>query len=234
LSGDDRFRESAENIALGMSALWPDPGYAGGDDFWTERHAGFSLLAYVWAAIVSDDQAEAFKALADEAVTAYLELQATYPAGYADTEARCFAHTANAHGESGDYFGCSPWMSAILADGLVQYARESAADRAAEVEQSLIALGRIIAQSGIQPDGRPYYFMGVDTDQFMLEEYDEHYGESAYLIAMSWALSGKTDTELRAAADALITLLGEAGTAPHIRSFNWQCRSSVAAPWYLQ
>ncbi len=234
LSGDDRFRESAENIALGMSALWPDPGYAGGDDFWTERHAGFSLLAYVWAAIVSDDQAEALRALADEAVTAYLEVQATYPPGYADQNARCFAHTGNAHGEGGDYFGCSPWMSAILADGLVQYARDSAADRAAEVEQSLISLGRIIAQSGIQADGRPYYFMGVDTDQFMLEEYDEHYGESAYLIAMSWALSGKNDAELRAAADALVTLLGDVGSAPHIRSFNWQCRSSVAAPWYLQ
>jgi hypothetical protein len=124
-------------------------------------------------------------------------------------------------------------MSAILADGMVQYALESAADRAAEVEQSLIALGRIIAQRGIQPDGRPYYFMGVDTDQNIIEEYDEHYGESAYLIAISWALSGKSDAELRAAADALVTLLGEAGTAPHIRSFNWQCRS-VAAPWYLQ
>ncbi len=234
LSGDDRFRESAENMALGMSALWPDPGYAGGDDFWTERHAGFGLLAYVWAAIVSDDQADAFKALADEAVTAYLEVQATYPPGYADQAARCFAHTGNAHGEGGDYFGCSPWMSAILADGLVQYARESAADRAAEVEQSLIALGRIIAQRGIQPDGRPYYFMGVDTDQNMLEEYDEHYGESAYLIAMSWALSGKSDDDLRAAADALVAALADNGSAPHIRSFNWQCRSSVAAPWYLQ
>src|SRR6185295_6527167 len=113
LTGDDRYRESAEGIALGMSELWADPGYAGGSDFWTERHAGFSLLAYVWAMIVSDDQSAAFRQLADEAVDAYLSMQSTYPAGYTDPDARCFAHTADAHGESGAYFGCSPWMSAI-------------------------------------------------------------------------------------------------------------------------
>ena len=33
-------------------------------------------------------------------------------------DARCFAHTATAHGESWGGSGCSPWMSAILADAL--------------------------------------------------------------------------------------------------------------------
>ncbi|HYJ08567.1 MAG TPA: hypothetical protein VEX18_06150 [Polyangiaceae bacterium] len=233
LSGDDRFRESAEDIALGMAELWPDPGYSGGDDFWTERHAGFGLLAYDWAMIVSDDRALEFRTLADEAVDAYLAMQATYPAGYADDNARCFAHTADAHGEGGAYFGCSPWMSAILGDALAQYALESDAARAEQVQSALIKLGRIIAQRGIQADGRPYYFMGVATADNMPEEYDEHYGESAYLIGMSWHFSGRNDSALRSAADQLLARMASDGSAPHLRSFNWQCRSAVTGPWYL-
>jgi hypothetical protein len=234
LTGDDRFRESAEDMGLAMSVLWSDPGYAGGDDFWTERHAGFGLLAFVWAMIVSDDHAAELRALADEAVTAYLEIQASYPPGYTDADARCFAHTADAHGEGGAYFGCSPWMSAIVADGLDQYARESGDARAAEVRESLVKLGRIIAQRGIQPDGRPYYFMGVGTDENMIDEYDEHYGESAYVIAMAWYFSGRNDDTLRAAADTLVERIASDGTIPHVRSFNWQCRSAVAGAWFLQ
>lgn len=234
LSGDDRYRESAEDMALAMSVLWSDPDYAGGDDFWTERHAGFGLLAYVWAMIVSDDRAADFRALADEAVDAYLHIQATYPAGYDDPDARCFAHTANAHGEDGAYFGCSPWMSAIVGDALEQYATESGGERATKVRDSLVKLGRIIAQRGIQPDGRPYYFMGVGTDENMIDEYDEHYGESAYLIAMAWYFSGKNDAQLRSAADALVQKVASDGTVPHVRSFNWQCRSAVAGAWFLR
>ncbi|HEV8246670.1 MAG TPA: hypothetical protein VGP93_12920, partial [Polyangiaceae bacterium] len=124
--------------------------------------------------------------------------------------------------------------SAIVGDALEQYATESATDRADAVHQSLVELGTIIAQRGIQPDGRPYYFMGVDTDQNMIDDYDEHYGESAYLIGMAWYFSGSSDDTLRAAADALVTSLGTNGSAPHIRSFNWQCRSAVAGPWFLQ
>ena len=234
LSGDDRYRESAEGMALGMSQLWSSPGYAGGADFWTERHAGFGLLAYVWAMIVSDDQSANFRRLADTAVDAYLSLQATYPPGYTDTEARCFAHTAEAHGEGGAYFGCSPWMSAILGDALEQYARESDATRAGAVHASLVKLGRIIARRGIQPDGRPYYFMGVGTTENMPEEYNEHFGESVYLIAMAWFYSGKTDAALRTAADTLVARMGSEGEVPHVRSFNWQCRSAVAGPWFLR
>ena len=234
LTGDDRYRDSAEDIALGMSQLWPDPGYAGGSDFWTERHAGFGLLAYVWAMIVSDDKASELRRLADEAVDAYLDMQRTYPPDYTDSAARCFAHTADAHGEGGPYFGCSPWMSAILADGLDEYARETDSTRSEAVRASLVALGRIIAQRGIQPDGRPYYFMGVATTENMLEEYNEHLGESAYLIGMAWSYSGQSDSALRSAADALVAKLGTDGEAPHVRSFNWQCRSAVQGPSFLE
>ena len=66
---------TTQKFAIRMHDLWSDPGYDGGADFWTERNAGFSLLAYEWAALISDDRADTFAAWADEAVAAYLAMQ---------------------------------------------------------------------------------------------------------------------------------------------------------------
>ena len=234
LTGDDRFREAAEDVAARAASLWPSPGYAGGADFWTERHAGFGLLAYVWVAMVSDDEAATYVALADDAVTAYLDVQATYPAGYDDEDARCFAHHADAHGESYGYFGCSPWMSAILADAMHAYAELRGGANATRAHTSVIRLGRMLARDGRDGAGKPFYFMGVGTTDDEVDDFDEHWGETAYVIAMAWHLDGRRNASLRAAADELITGLATNGTAPHTRSFNWQCRSAVATPWFLR
>lgn len=230
LSGDDRFREAAENVAIRMHDLWSDPGYAGGADFWTERNAGFSLLAYEWAAAVSDDQTATFAGWASEAVAAYVAMQDDAGAAW-EADARCFAHHADAHDEPYGYVGCSPWMSAILADGLDAHARRtgSAAARTAIVE-----LGRMIARHGVDPEGRPYYWMGAGVDSNEVDPYEEHWGESAYVVAMAWHLSGRTDTELHTAAMALVAGLAANGEAGQLRSFNWQCRSAVLTPSYLR
>ena len=248
-TGDDRFRESAEDMALGVTSLWNDPTYDGSDGFWTERHAGFGLLAYVWAGIVSDDRAAQFRALADAAVDAAIADQDTYPSGYASADARCFAHTVVAHGESTDrnFMGCSPWMSAILADGLDEYARTTDAGRAARVRSALVKLGTVVARRGLIPGGPPYYFMGIDSSYNMVNPDDgvvgsesgdswdyEHVGEAAYLVAMAWHYGGRTDATLRATADSLVAMLSSDGGAPHMRSFNWQCRSAVSAPSFLK
>lgn len=233
LTGDDRFRESAEDVAEAYHSLWSDPGYAGGADFWTERHAGFALLAYVWAMNVSDDQAEQFRGLADEAVTAYLAVQDTYPQGYADPDARCFAHSDEAAGEGFGFWGCSPWLSAILADGLDQYATESPGAQADAARAAIVKLGRIVARDGLDPDGKPYYWMGVGDGNGVVDDYDEHWGESAYVVAMAYHHSGASDPGLRQVAEELVAGFGDFGTAPHMRSFNWQCRSAVATPYFL-
>jgi hypothetical protein len=232
LTGDDRFRERAEDIAERAHDLWADPGYAGGADFWTERHAGFGLLAYVGAAMVSDDQGDTFLAWADEAVDAYLDVMATYPPGYDDPDARCFAHHADAHGEDYGYFGCSPWMSAILADGLEQYAIERGGTQAEAAREAIVKMGRLFALQGSDETGRPYYWMGVGTDEDEIDDYDEHWGESAYVIAMAYRYAEEPD--LLAAAAALVDGLAANGEVGQIRSFNWQCRSAVATPYYLE
>jgi hypothetical protein len=230
LSGDDRFREAAENVAIRMHDLWNDPGYDGGADFWTERNAGFSLLAYEWAALVSDDQVATFDGWASEAVAAYLALQDVADNAW-EADARCFAHHADAHDEPYGYVGCSPWMSAILADALDAHARRtgSAAARTAVVE-----LGRMIARHGLDAEGRPYYWMGAGVASNEADPYEEHWGESAYIVAMAWHFSGRTDAELHAAAMGLVDGLATRGEAGQLRSFNWQCRSAVMTPTFLR
>ncbi len=234
LTGDDRFREAAESVALRMAELWPSPEYAGGSDFWTERHAGFALLAYVWAEMVSDDRSSEFAALADSAANAYFDMQAMYPVGHEDTEARCFSHQADAHGEDYGYMGCSPWMSAILADSIDAYAaiRSGAEEQAAKA--SLVQLGRAVARQGLDDTGKPYYWMTVDSDAGEVDSFDEHWGEPAYVVALAYEHSGRDDSELFSIARNLVINLADHGTSPHVRSFNWQCRSAVATPYFLR
>ena len=236
LTGDERSREAAEAVALRVEVLQgKSPGYDGGDDFWTERFAGFSLLAFEWAHVVSDDRAAYFAQLADAVVTASLHTQDSYPPGYTDQQARCFAHSATAHTEPYGYDGCSPWMSAILADGLHSYAARVGGARGAAVHASLIKLGRAIARDGRDPKtGRPYYWMGVGGTRGEPDEYDEHWGESAYLVALAFWLDGKRDAGLRRAADELVTGLRERGEVGQVRSFNWQCRTAVLTPAFLR
>jgi hypothetical protein len=233
LTGDDRYREAAEAVSARVVGMW-NPLYNGADGFWTERHAGFALLAHEWAAIVSDDKAATIAARADAAVTAYLSGQDKYPVGYTDTSARCFAHTAAAHGETFGYIGCSPWMSAIVADGLDAYARRVGGTRAAQVRQSLAKLGRSIARDGLDSSGKPYYWMGEGNTNHEIDAYDEHWGEAVYIIAMAWDATGRTEAGLKTKADALLAGMIAHGEVGQVRSFNWQCRSAVMAPYFLK
>jgi hypothetical protein len=233
LTGDDRFREAAEAVSAKVATMW-DPNYDGTDEFWTERHAGFALLAHEWAAIVSDDKAPAIAARADAAVTAFLAAQMAPRYGQTDNEARCFAHTATAHGEDWGGNGCSPWMSAILADALDAHARRVGGDRAVAVRAALARLGRAIVKDGRDSTGRPLYWMGVGTSADQVDEYDEHWGESAYIVALAWNATGRTDAALKTAADSLVLGVRDRGEVGQVRSFNWQCRSSVMAPALLR
>ncbi|MDQ3365285.1 MAG: hypothetical protein M3680_07650 [Myxococcota bacterium] len=233
LTGDDRFREVAEAISARVAGMW-DPDYNGTDEFWTERHAGFALLAHEWAARVTDDRAVEITGRADTAVSAFLAAQLAPRFGQGATDARCFAHTATAHGESWGTNGCSPWMSAILADGLDAHARRVGGTRADDVRTALARLARIVAREGRDSTGRPLYWMGVGGSGDEVDAYDEHWGESAYIVALGWTASGRTEQPLKDAADQLVAGLRSRGEVGQVRSFNWQCRSAVMAPALLQ
>ena len=235
MTGDDRFRESAEDIATRVQALWNSPGYAGGSDFWTERHAGFGLLAYVWARIVTDNEAAQLETLAAGAVNAYVAMQSMYATSYTDSTARCFAHTPASAGETfAGQWGCSPWMSAIVADAMDQFATETGGALATNARSSIVKLGNVIARNGRDTSGKPFYWMGVGSLADDVDPYNEHWGEPAYVVAMAYFHGGKTDATLKTAAMQMLAGLKSYGSVPHLRSFNWQCRSAVATPYYLR
>ena len=221
MTGDDRFRESAEGVAARANALWA-PEFGG--NLWTERHAGFRLLANVWAAVVSDDRSDQFWQEADRSVEATLAVLDAAPAGPGSPEARCFVH-------DGDQ--CSPWMSAIVADGLDAYASERPGPLADRAREAIVQLGRMLARAGRDPSGKPYYMLYVSGGG-EVDDYDEHWGESAYVAAMAWHHSGRSEPELYTAAEQLVAGLSREGSAPHLRSASWQCRSAVATPYYLR
>jgi hypothetical protein len=125
-------------------------------------------------------------------------------------------------------------MSAILADALDAYATERGGDRAAAARDAIVKLGRLLAREGRDATGRPLYWIGLGDAADVADEYDEHAAESAYVIAMAWHWSGRTDRALRRAVTELVSSFAIRGTSPHTRSFNWQCRSAVATPYYLQ
>lgn len=233
LTGDDRFREAAEAVSARVVTMW-NPVYNGADRFWTERNAGFALLAHEWALMVTDDQDAAIRARSEAAVSAFLGMQLQYPAGYTDTTVRCFGHTAAAHGESFGGTGCSPWMSAILADALDEYARRVGGSRAADVRASLVMLGRSLARDGLDASGKPLYWMSEGTGTDVPDDYDEHWGESAYVVALAWNATGRMDPALKVAADQLAAGFKANGEVGQTRSFNWQCRSAVATPALLK
>jgi hypothetical protein len=181
---------------------------------------------------VSDNQSSTFNTWATQAVDAYLAMQDNARSG-SDANARCFAHSAEAHGEDYGTVGCSPWMSSIVADGLEAHALRIGGARAATVRAHLVMLGRAIASRGRDPSGKPYYWMAVSGGG-EVDAYDEHWGESAYQVAMAWHYSGRSDAQLRSVADALVAGLRTNGEAGQLRSFNWQCRSAVQTPAYLR
>ena len=71
-------------------------------------------------------------------------------------------------------------------------------------------------------------------DSAEIDPYEEHWGESAYVVALAWHWSGRADAELRTAALSLVDGLGRLGEAGQLRSFNWQCRSAPMAAYFLR
>jgi len=52
--------------------------------------------------------------------------------------------------------------------------------------------------------------------------------------AMAFHYSGRTDMTLRTNVMHFVNGFANDGTVGQLRSFNWQCRSAIATPFYLQ
>ena len=82
------------------------------------------------------------------------------------------------------------------------------------VRARLVELGQFVASQGRDATGRPLYWAGVGGATDELDTYDEHWGESAYVVALAWYWGGKTNTKLRQAADELVAGAEHGGGKP--------------------
>jgi len=116
LSGDDRIKIVLEKL-FERSLIWT-PSYKTDYKFWTERHQAAALntaLAY-WEITGSKKAA----ARINEIIQATVDM-VFYPKEEWDLKG-CPQHTYESHeGKSGNSPVCSPWMMALLGDGLWRY-----------------------------------------------------------------------------------------------------------------
>ena len=76
--------------------------------------------------------------------------------------------------------------------------------------------------------------MGPGSPSDEIDPYDEHRGESAYIVAVAAHLTDHEDAELEQGLDELLQGFSDHGIAGQLRSFNWQCRAGVMTPWFAQ
>ncbi|NJK32451.1 MAG: hypothetical protein HC927_08580 [Deltaproteobacteria bacterium] len=100
----------------------------------------------------------------------------------------------------------------------------------AEAGDMLISLGRSIALHGLDGEGKPTYWMAFDGAS-EIDDYDEHWGESAYVLALAqwWdhlLNPGSRDPLLATATEELTQGTASFGEIGQLRSFNWQCRAA--------
>jgi hypothetical protein len=116
LTGDPALLDAIERVAEAGTS-W-DPAYEVDDNFWTERHQTYALLAALsaWEATGADEHAERARQVAEESFA-----MAADPAGSWHDDG-CMLHGMTAHeGAGGDVPVCSPWMSALFSDAVWEY-----------------------------------------------------------------------------------------------------------------
>jgi hypothetical protein len=255
LTGDDRALEAGKV----MARLWLDgwqPGYRPGqhnapkvgDSGWAERYEGYGLLGVLDGWEMTGDRA--YWDRARHYADAIYEHQTRPPDGHpADGSFRTSRNTGK-----GFSAGSSPWMTAILLDGVFQYWLATGDSRASGIvtrwcdfldRYGMVSDGSqayYIIRSPFSDPGSPPSDIGPDMEL--------HNPEVAYMFAMGIYFSD--DAARRAAyrkrfdnAFRLATVLDHDNVLDHraiqgreldssVRSFSWSFQSSSQLIFFLQ
>jgi imidazolonepropionase-like amidohydrolase len=226
LTGDERFRD-AVNLGLVGWSKWKRIEYTG-KDFWTERHAGTGLAAYLHAYELSGDPAQL--AMARRYFEAVLSLQ-VHPLDGKPSDG-AWLHTADSHGD-GNGWTSSAWMSALLMDSIWKLWQVSGDERC---PMSLAMYSKFAQKNAITPDGKGVYYMVNSPGRGKSEDPESppHNMEACYVLAMGYYLSGGSDESLLASIEKLWPpLMNDGANAPG-RKFNWRFRETSMLVWFLQ
>ena len=155
LTGDDRFRQAVERGLLSW-AKWKPVQYQG-TGFWTERHAGTGMAAYL----------HAYELLGDPKL---LDTARRYFEGVLAMQVKpldgkpadgAWVHTAASHGD-GNGWTTSPWMSALLMDSIWKLWMFTGDNRCVA---SLAMYAKFIDKYAITSDGKRLYYMANSPER---------------------------------------------------------------------
>lgn len=226
LTGDERYKEGVLR-ALKSWAKWTRIEYKG-QGFWTERHAGTGLAAYLHAYELTGDPAQI--AMAKRFFEAVYSLQVAPLDGKEPDGA--WLHTSDSHGD-GNGWTTSPWMSALLMDSIWKLWMITGESRC---PASLAMYAKFANTYAVTPDRKGVYYMVNSPGRGKSEDPESppHNMEACYVLALGYWLSGGTE---KAYTDTIGTLwppLMKDGANRPGRKFNWRFRETSMLIWFLQ
>lgn len=226
LTGDERYRDGVLR-ALKSWALWKRIEYTG-KGFWTERHAGTGLAAYLHAYELTGDPAHL--AMARRYFEAVYALQVTPLDGKEPDGA--WLHTGESHGD-GNGWTSSPWMSALLMDSIWKLWMLTGESRCAA---SLAMYAKFANTYAVTPDRKGVYYMANSPGRGNPEDPESppHNMEACYVLALGYWLSGGTEKSYLDTIGSLWPpILTDQANRPG-RKFNWRFRETSMLVWFLQ
>jgi hypothetical protein len=233
LTGDPRYLDVVNRIAkvwdkrtFGKNGKFA-VGYTKDSNFWTERHHGFGMAAYVHAYEITGERKHL------DVSRAYLDAALSMQVAPADGKAPdgAWVHRSGAHGD-GNGWTTSPWMSAFLMDSIWKYWMLSDDIRAAA---SLALYSKFTSRQSITPDGKRVYYMANSSGRgSSINPGVEHNFEGMYMLAMGYYLSGGTDDSFLGQIETLWPPVMNDGANNPGRKFNWRFRETSMLIWFLQ
>jgi hypothetical protein len=225
LTGDERFRQAIDRAIHAWESHTRIEYH--GTGFWTERHHGFGMMAYLHAYEVSGDTKLLDKARRFFEAALALQL---HPGDGKEPDGS-WAHTGESQDE-GEGWITSPWMSAFLADSIWKYWMLSGDARA---PASLAMVAKFIERYAVTPNGKGIFYLAGSPGRGKLRNLEEgaHNMEGIYFLALGYYLSGGTDAGLREKIAALWPPMMEDDANRPGRRFTWRFRETSMLVWFL-
>lgn len=227
LTGDERYLEGIRR-ALKAWATHTRIEYRG-EGFWTERHHGFGMLAYLHAYEVTGDP------LLLDTAKRYFEavwsLQ-TRPLHNGEPDG-AWLHTSQSHSDRGDGWITSPWMSAFLVDAIWKYWMLSDDPRC---PASLAMYASFTLRHSLSENGESLLYLASSpgVGEGRADSGTSHNMEGCYLLALGDYLSQGREPGYREAIERLRTpMMGDNANSP-ARKFTWRFRETSMLLWFLQ
>jgi imidazolonepropionase-like amidohydrolase len=226
LTGDERYREGVLRALQGW-ASWKRIEYKG-QGFWTERHAGTGLAAWLHAYELTGDPEQL--AAARRYFEAVYALQVS-PLDGKDPDG-AWLHTGDSHGD-GNGWTSSPWMSALLMDSIWKLWMITGEPRC---PASLSLYAKFALTHALTPDRKGVFYMANSPGRGRSEDPESppHNMEACYVLSLGYWLSGGTDRALLDAVQSLWPPLMRDGANSPGRKFNWRFRETSMLVWFLQ